>query len=65
MEVSAGRNWRGNDNTGGVDGLEDAVDVEASSDLLDQYWGQSLLSEFLMYAEIVYFCCFESLFSNA
>ena len=53
MEVSAGGNWGWQDNTSGIEGLIDALEVTTAGDLLDEDWCEALRTELLVDAEKV------------
>lgn len=55
VEVAARRHGRGQHGTDGVDGLEDAFDVAAARDLLDEEGCEAFGTQLLMDAEEVYF----------
>lgn len=55
MVVLAARDGRGEERAGGVDGLEDALEVRPAGDFLDEERGETLRAELLVNAEKVDF----------
>lgn len=51
MPVSTAGHRFGQDDTGGVDSLEDPGAVHSSGDLSDEDWGHSLGSQFLVHTQ--------------
>lgn len=65
MVVSTCADRLGKDDAAGVDGLEDAVEVAQTGDLLDENRGKTFSAELLVYAEEIDLGGVEDFVSNA